>query len=206
MVITAEAKIYTKFGKFLVTYHRDPETNEDCIVLSKNNKRKKHPLVRIQSACILSESFGTIDCDCNLQLEHSLKKIGEYKYGALVYLFQEGRGIGIEKKIKSIALEQKHKIDTIEAFKKQGLPIDPREYHLAAVALNDLNFPNKIYLITNNPIKKTKLEQLGFQIVKKISIEFPVTHRIKRYLKIKKNKMGHEINIHNFKKIQKELQ
>lgn len=192
MSITTSTIITTDYGEFTVSYHKFKEGS--CVSLSIGDLSEENTLVRLQSSCVFSESFHTFDCDCSLQLSKALDLISKVKKGVLVYRYEEGRGIGLENKIRSLYLERTDKIDTVDAFKKLGFELDPRDYKLAIKALVDLKVNKKIKVITNNPNKIKRLEDAGYEIVKRIVLQYPTTRQLRNYLKMKKNRMGHKIS------------
>ena len=194
MALISSTTLQTKYGKLTVKYHQFKINFdfESCISISHGDLSKSVCIVRIHSACVFSESFGAIDCDCQYQLENSLKLISE-KGGVIVYLYQEGRGVGLLNKIKALELERVENIDTVAAFQRLHFELDPRRYTIAVKALRELGVNKKIELITNNSLKSLQLESGGFYISKKIKLRFPHSKLIKKYLKVKKEKLGHEI-------------
>lgn len=190
MAITASTKLQTKSGQFNVNYH----TIDDnfCVSFSMGNLSQSNIPVRIHSSCLFSESILSIDCDCSLQLKKSFEFISKHG-GIIVYLYQEGRGIGLENKIKAMELERTKNIDTAEAFKTLHFDLDPRNYNVAIQALKDLKVSKNIRLITNNPRKMKQLEDAGFTIVERVVLSYPKNKLIKNYLKVKKEKLGHKL-------------
>lgn len=168
-----------------MTVYKD-ETGKDHLVLSKNLDKEKEVLVRIHSSCETGDVFGSLRCDCGPQLDHAMKKIAENDSGVLIYLNQEGRGIGLFNKIKTYALQDEG-LDTVEANEKLGFPADMRDYHLAAAILNDLAI-TKIALITNNPDKEKQLAAYGIEVVKRVPLEIEPNKYNKKYLQTKKGK------------------
>lgn len=150
------------------------------------------PLVRVHSGCVTGDIFHSLRCDCYAQLECALRRIAVTPNGVLVYLpYQEGRGIGLFKKIQAYALQDQG-LDTVDANIEIGAPIDAREYELATEILMDLGFP-KIRLMTNNPAKVEALEEAGIEVVDRIPLVVrPGTHN-ERYLDTKRRRMSHEL-------------
>ena len=192
MTITASTILRTEYGEFKVNYHTF-DNNEYCVSLSVGDLSQPNCLVRIQSSCLFSESFHTIDCDCNLQLEASMKKIAEEGRGVIIYSYEEGRGVGLENKIKALEIERTEHVDTAEAFKELHFELDPRQYEFAVKALKQLDVNNKIVLITNNPHKTTHVKEAGYEISDVLHLTYPLNEERRKYLKMKKNKLGHEI-------------
>ena len=196
MAILALASLKTEYGSFKVRYHQTE--NGNGVSLAKGNIKDGVPYLRIQSSCLFSESFHAIDCDCALQLQGSLKLINSKRKGALVYLFEEGRGAGLITKIKAIGAEKKLKIDTVDAFKTLGLPPDLRNYKTALEILEDLKISKQVKFITNNPQKKEALERNGFKVVEIIKLKLKINELVGKYLQIKKRKLGHKYIDFNF--------
>jgi GTP cyclohydrolase II len=188
----SSTKLPTSLGDFDVTVYRGPE-GEEHLAISTGLSSRTHdlgaPLVRIHSACFTSEVLSSLKCDCREQLDYALKAIKEEGCGLVVYLFQEGRGIGLGAKIQVYALqEQGH--DTVEANTELGFDEDARTYEAAIEILKDLKL-YKLRLLTNNPEKVEALASTGLFNVERVPIEVgrnPVNHE---YLRVKRDKMGH---------------
>ena len=182
----ASANLPTKYGNFLVYVYEN--NNDHHIALVKGNIKDNPVLVRVHSECLTGEAFHSLKCDCNGQLEKALEKIGK-EGGVLIYLRQEGRGIGLLNKIKSYSLQDQG-MDTVEANESLGFKADMRDYTIGVKILSDLGI-KKIKLMTNNPKKIEGLEKYGIEIVERIPIiTKPNTSNI-NYLKTKKEKLGH---------------
>ncbi len=149
----------------------------------------KAPLVRIHSQCLTGDVFGSLRCDCRLQLELALRAIGEAGAGILLYEEKEGRGIGLMAKLRAYELQDRG-LDTVEANVALGFRPDCREFELPAEVLKDLGV-HAVRLITNNPEKVQALEQAGIQVVERISAEVEPLESFERYLQTKHQKMGH---------------
>ena len=187
---TAEASLPTKYGKFEIMVFKSNLDKRNQVVLV-NGKIKKTPvLVRLHSKCLTGDVFSSLRCDCRKQLELGLEKIAK-NGGVLIYLNQEGRNIGLENKIKAYALQEAGD-DTVVANLDLGLPIDAREYVVAALILKYLKI-KQIKLLTNNNDKIDKLEKEGIKVVKRISLETKPNKYNKFYLETKKIKMGHRL-------------
>lgn len=185
----------TKHDNFLLTTYKtnlESQPHMQYVIVLQTKKLPKIPIVRIHSACSFSEKFGSLLCDCNDQLETSLELISKKK-GIVFYLDQEGRGHGLINKILEYKL-QEDGYDTIEASLKLNLPIDNREYDVVVKILKSMNI-KKIRLITNNPKKIEKLEKEGIVITERIIIKTKLNKHNIKYLKIKKEKLHHLINI-----------
>lgn len=189
MAIVSSTVIQTNYGEFKVIYHKFQ--NETCVSHSVGNLSLPNPFVRLHSSCLFSESFQTIDCDCSLQLTKSLELIGK-NIGVIIYQFQEGRGVGLADKIRAMEVERTHGIDTVEAFQKLHFELDARDYSVAIQALKALRVNHQIKLITNNFRKREQLEKAGFVVTEKVTLSYPVSKLIKKYLQVKKEKLGHE--------------
>jgi len=186
----AEAKLPTEYGDFDLIIYKDLINEKEHVVLKKGNLEKaKSVLVRVHSECMTGDLFKSLRCDCNSQLIESLELIQKSKAGALVYLRHEGRGIGLANKIKAYNLQDQG-YDTVEANKILGFGDDLREYGIGAQILVDLGIKN-IELLTNNPKKVIGLEGFGLKINKRSSLEISPNKRNHKYLKTKKEKMGH---------------
>jgi GTP cyclohydrolase II len=150
------------------------------------------PLVRIESECLTGHVFGSLLCDCGDQLSRGLAQVAAYGRGALVYLRQEGRGIGLEAKLEAYYLQQVHGMDTVDANLAVGMPEDARDYVIGAQILNHLGF-DRIKLMTNNPAKLVGLSRYGIQLDEQVSHIIPPSDHNRRYLETKKTRMGHRI-------------
>jgi GTP cyclohydrolase II len=155
---------------------------------SKNTKEA--PLIRIESECLTGHVLGSLLCDCGDQLKQGLKKIEEYGYGALIYLRQEGRGIGLLGKIRAYKLQQEEKLDTVDANLALGEPADSRNYLIGAQILNYFD-KNTIKLLTNNPKKEVGLKKYNISIEERVEHIIPPGKHNKKYLKTKADRLGH---------------
>jgi 3,4-dihydroxy 2-butanone 4-phosphate synthase/GTP cyclohydrolase II len=157
-------------------------------LMNKKINSSQPPLVRIHSCCMTGDLFGSLRCDCQQQLHFSLEKISA-EGGVLIYLNQEGRGIGLINKIKAYSLQEQG-FDTVDANHKLGWSADMRSYYVAAQILRDLNFYN-IRLLTNNPHKISDLKKYGIKEVTRVPIEIPSNKHNINYLLTKQNKLNH---------------
>lgn len=190
----ATANLPTQIGDFKITGYRSLNSNEEFVVLHKGEMRKDVPtLVRIHSQCLTGDVFGSIKCDCGPQLEKAMELIEAEGRGAIVYQQQEGRGIGIINKIRAYALQDEG-ADTVEANEKLGFEVDARNYQQCAEILFDLGLC-KVRVMSNNPDKLQALEEAGLQIVERVPIEVESKEPAAHYLKVKKEKMGHFLNV-----------
>lgn len=188
----AQALLPTEYGTFKVLVYKSQDGLEHTVLL-RRSKSNIPFLVRVHSSCLTGDIFSSLKCDCRDQLVMSLKKIGKVKNGALIYLNQEGRGIGLTNKIKAYALQDQG-FDTIQSNKKLGLKIDLRDYEVAALILKDLKI-NRIILLTNNPDKISQLNKHGIKVIKSERVESPPNKINKNYLKIKKDQLGHKLSL-----------
>ncbi len=180
----------TEFGHFDLYLYRSRLDGQHHLALVKGKvARKKNVLVRVHSECLTGDVFGSHRCDCGVQLRHALRQIAAAGLGVLVYMRQEGRGIGLGPKIRAYKL-QEHGLDTVEANLKLGYPADLREYGLGAQILADLGLKT-IRLLTNNPKKVVGLQGYGLEIVEQLPIKVAPNPHNARYLLTKREKLGH---------------
>ena len=190
----AEAKLPTEWGEFRIAGYRSLESEEEFVVLYKGDLRPEIPtLVRIHSQCLTGDVFASTKCDCGPQLHRTMQMIEEAGRGAVVYQQQEGRGIGIINKIRAYELQDQG-ADTIEANERLGLPVDSREYRQCAEVLFDLGLC-KVRVISNNPGKLRAMEEAGLEIVERVAIEVQSTGPAIKYLRTKKEKLGHLLDV-----------
>lgn len=192
----ATANLPTQTGKFNIAGYRSLNSSEEFVVLYKGEMDANVPtLVRIHSQCLTGDVFGSIKCDCGPQLHKAMQMIEAEGRGAIVYQQQEGRGIGIINKIRAYALQDEG-ADTVEANEKLGFVVDAREYQQCAEVLFDLGLC-KVRVMSNNPDKIHALEKAGLQVVERVSIEVEAEEPAAHYLKTKKEKLGHLIDIND---------
>lgn len=185
-----ETVLPTKYGTFDVVGYTNYLDDKEHIALVKGDVTKEEPvLVRIHSECLTGDVFSSYRCDCGPQLEAALQQIEEHGSGVLIYMRQEGRGIGLLNKLKAYKLQDEG-LDTVEANTKLGFVDDLREYDLSAQILLDLGV-SSVQLLTNNPHKLTGLERHAIKIHKRIPLEVPVRKENMLYMKTKHMKLGH---------------
>jgi 3,4-dihydroxy 2-butanone 4-phosphate synthase / GTP cyclohydrolase II len=186
----AEAQIPTEFGDFhLVAYETDIDDYQHLALVKGDVSQKEDVLVRVHSECFTGDVLHSLRCDCGNQLHQALRLIDEDGCGVLVYMRQEGRGIGLLNKIRAYALQDQG-MDTVEANVHLGFDPDPREYGIGAQILADLGVTS-MRLITNNPVKRAGLEGYGLHVSGRVSISIEPNEINRRYLETKREKMGH---------------
>ncbi len=190
----AVANLPTEFGVWKIYAYTSLVDNKEHVALVMGEIEPEEPvLVRVHSECLTGDVFGSLKCDCRSQLRRAMEMISKEGKGVIVYLRQEGRGIGLVNKIKAYHL-QDHGFDTVEANKKLGFPPDMRDFGIGAQILRDLGV-RKMRLMTNNPRKLIGLEGYGLEIVERVPIEVGICEHNVGYLKTKKEKLGHLINL-----------
>jgi GTP cyclohydrolase II len=196
----AQAPIPTRYGVFQMHVFRweDPESprelglsNEHLALVMGDVRGKRCVPVRVHSECMTSEVFGSLKCDCKEQLDHAQAEIARRGFGILLYLRQEGRGIGLANKIRAYAL-QALGADTIEANQLLHLPVDARQYDVAALMLRHLGVES-IELMTNNPAKVEQLQKLGVQVENRIPVLIAANPFSASYLEVKRRRMSHHL-------------
>jgi 3,4-dihydroxy 2-butanone 4-phosphate synthase/GTP cyclohydrolase II len=187
-----EVNMPTKYGEFRLIAFRQLTTNDEHFALVKGSWKKDEPvLVRVHSSCITGDILGSLRCDCGEQLHNAMKMIEKEGRGVLLYMMQEGRGIGFMNKLKAYKLQEQG-MDTVDANVALGFKPDQRDFGIGAQILRDLGI-TKMKLITNNPKKRAGLKGYGLEIVENVPIEVLPNEFNINYLKTKRDKMGHEL-------------
>lgn len=184
----------TKFGEFKMIGYSNNLDDKEHLALIKGKLDTNSPvLTRVHSECLTGDVFKSHRCDCGPQLETALQMINERGSGIVIYMRQEGRGIGLFNKLRAYQLQDEG-LDTVEANHKLGFPDDLREYEISAEILKDLQV-KKVELLTNNPEKMDALEACQIKVEKRVPIEVPARKENNKYLQTKKDKMGHLLDL-----------
>jgi 3,4-dihydroxy 2-butanone 4-phosphate synthase/GTP cyclohydrolase II len=185
----------TRYGEFMLSLYEDKLMNEHHLALVKGEVAgKQGVLVRVHSSCTTGDIFHSLRCDCGEQLEQSMRMIEESGLGVILYMHQEGRGIGLANKLHAYRLQQEGGLDTVEANIALGFPADLRDYGIGAQILNDLGL-STIRLLTNNPRKVVGIEGHGLRVVERVPIEVKPNSQSRKYLATKKKKLGHLLSL-----------
>jgi GTP cyclohydrolase II len=188
--MVAHADLPTRYGRFTIYGFKGRGLQEEAVALVRGKPSGKiAPLVRVHSQCLTGDVLTSLRCDCRAQLELSMKKIGQAASGVLLYLPQEGRGIGLMNKLRAYEL-QDGGMDTVEANETLGFAADARDYEFSAQILRKLG-ATKIRLLSNNPEKVRQLEGSGIRVIERVPCQPRVSKISRAYLKTKKRKMGH---------------
>lgn len=191
----AKAVLPTRYGRFTIHGFRGTGPQDEAMALVRGNLRGPFkaksavPLVRVHSQCLTGDVLTSQRCDCRAQLELSMKKISKAKSGILLYLAQEGRGIGLMNKLRAYELQDQG-MDTVEANESLGFAADAREYDFPGQILRALG-ATKIRLLSNNPEKVRQLEEAGVEVVERVPCQPRISRIARSYLQTKKMKMGH---------------
>jgi 3,4-dihydroxy 2-butanone 4-phosphate synthase/GTP cyclohydrolase II len=185
----------TANGEFRIHAYRCEITGEEHVALVMGEIHEDEPiLVRVHSQCLTGDVFGSCRCDCGDQLAAALAAIEKEGRGILLYLLQEGRGIGLVNKLRAYEIQDREGADTVEANERLGFPSDIRDYGIGCQILRDLGV-TRMRLMTNNPSKYVALDGFGLRIDERVQIEIPPSERSQKYLETKKRKMGHFLNL-----------
>ena len=191
--IPSEARLPTKYGQFNIRVFHESETGLDHVALSMGDMKGPDPvLMRVHSECLTGDAFGSIRCDCGPQLDAAMRQISEKGWGVILYLRQEGRGIGLHAKIQAYHLQDQG-ADTLDANLMLGLPADARNYRIASTMLEALEVKD-VCLLSNNPDKAKQLEEYGINVVERMPLIVGVVSENRDYLQTKADRMGHRIN------------
>ncbi len=187
--IVARAKLPTRFGPFDILGIEGGNPEENAVALVRGRVRTQTPLVRIHSQCLTGDVLASERCDCRAQLELSLRRIAASPSGVLLYLPQEGRGIGLMNKLRAYELQDRG-MDTVEANEELGFAADSRDYAFSAAALRLLGV-RRVRLLSNNPDKVRQLESAGIRVVERVPCRPRTSHVSRAYMETKRTKMGH---------------
>jgi len=192
----SEALLPTRHGgEFKAYVYENDIDHVDHVALVKGEiGPDDEVLVRVHSECLTGDAFGSMRCDCGEQLAAALKMIEEEGRGVLLYMRQEGRGIGLKNKIKAYSLQDHEGLDTVQANERLGFPADMRDYGVGSQILVDLGV-RRMRLITNNPGKRAGIEGYGLQIVERVPLEIQPNEKNFEYLRTKKEKLGHVLHL-----------
>ena len=186
-----ETELETEFGAFrMLAYNNDIDDRTHVLLAMGEVEGKENVLVRAHSECMTGDVFHSVHCDCHPQLEAAMQLIAERGEGVILYMRQEGRGIGLVNKLKAYKLQREQGLDTVEANNRLGFKADLREYGIGAQMLKDLGLTT-IHLLTNNPQKIVGLEGYGLEVTNRVPLELAPHEHTQDYMKTKKDKMGH---------------
>jgi GTP cyclohydrolase II len=189
MRVVATAALPTEFGEFRLVGFANPLDGREHVALVRGDVTGPNVLVRLHSECLTGDAFGSLRCDCRAQLQAAQRRIAEHGRGVILYLRQEGRGIGLLNKIRAYALQEAG-LDTVDANRALGFRDDERDYTVAAGMLAALDV-DSVRLLTNNPDKVAQLRALGVSVVERVAHEMPSNPHNARYLATKARRSGH---------------
>ncbi|HSO93013.1 MAG TPA: GTP cyclohydrolase II [Candidatus Dormibacteraeota bacterium] len=192
VVRLAEAALPTRFGPFRISVFQ-VEPASEVVALVHGTLSPGPVLLRLHSECLTGDVLGSERCDCGTQLDASLARLARSRSGLLIYLHQEGRGIGLADKIRAYALQDRG-LDTVDANRALGLPVDARDYGAAVAVLRHLGVV-RVRLLTNNPLKQEALARRGIEVVERVPLEMPQNRSNAGYLRTKRDRMGHLLNL-----------
>ena len=186
----AEAFVPTEYGRMrVVVYHEQGTPHEHCAIIHGDVQEKESVLIRVHSECFTGEVLHSLKCDCREQLDYALKAIAAEDAGIVIYLRQEGRGIGLGNKIRAYALQDEHGADTVDANRMLGFEDDLRRYHVATAILAELKIES-VRLLTNNPRKVDALRAEGLE-VERVAVQIEPGLENEGYISTKRDRMGH---------------
>jgi len=201
----AQAELPTRWGTFSILVFQEKHTGVEHLALVFGNvKGAENVATRLHSECLTSEVLGSLRCDCKAQLDWAMEYIAQKKQGILIYLRQEGRGIGLGNKVRAYALQQQSGLDTVDANVHLGFPDDMRSYEVAVEILNHLEVAS-VALMTNNPKKLAGLREGGIHIQQRIPTPVALTPSNKDYLQTKKERSGHLIQMEETPEVELKL-
>tara|TARA_B100000767_G_scaffold272541_1_gene300459 strand:- start:1564 stop:2166 length:603 start_codon:yes stop_codon:yes gene_type:complete len=191
--VPSEARLPTEYGEFNIRVFHESDTGLDHVALTMGDMTGPDPvLMRVHSECLTGDAFGSLRCDCGPQLDAALKAIAEKGWGVVLYLRQEGRGIGLHAKIQAYHLQDQG-ADTLDANLMLGLPGDARNYKIANTMLEAIGI-SEVCLLSNNPDKAEQLERYGIIVAQRMPLVVGVASGNRDYLQTKVDRMGHKIN------------
>ncbi len=189
----ASVRLPTQYGIFTLTAYEDESNGDIHLALSMGAWAEDEPvLTRVHSQCITGDLFASLRCDCGDQLHTAMRRVASEGRGVVLYMKQEGRGIGLINKLRAYELQDKEGLDTVEANKALGFDMDHRDYGIGCQILRDLGI-RKLRLMTNNPTKRVGIDGYGLEITESVPIEIPPNQENARYLRTKRDRMGHDL-------------
>ena len=192
--VPSEARLPTEHGEFNIRVFHEQDTGLDHVALTMGDMNGPDPvLMRVHSECLTGDAFGSLRCDCGPQLDAALKAIADKGWGVILYLRQEGRGIGLHAKIQAYHLQDRG-ADTLDANLMLGLPGDARNYRIASTMLEAIGV-DAVCLLSNNPDKAKQLEEYGINVVERVPLIVGVVNENRNYLQTKADRMGHKIDL-----------